>query len=265
MALLEKDKVWKCEEVYEASKKEFDKIAIARGDKKLFSKPWRDIFAKRHNSGCCVQACRELNPSSAEEFFKNGHLVNDKMLIENICDLALRWKGYLGKIVEDVPDYLFLDNVICHNFVETFKGVNREKEVIKILIDNGYEILKSTDRDDWNLGADIIARKNGVLYFIQVKPVSFLFGRKQDCIDDRKKIFSQFLPEQLKANNGKKVPFIWLFYDYETYDWFFNPLTNNFQFDIEKVLDNEPWNCPIRDDYRKIFEDDRNRRHYMSF
>ncbi len=264
MELLEKDKLWKGEEHYENSKKIFDRIANEKGDKKLFSVPWRDIFALRENSGCCVKACKDLNPSSAEDFFNRGYTVNKKMHIDNLCDLALRWKGHLGKIVEDVPDSLFLDNVICHNFVETFKGVNREKEVIKMLLENDYEILDSTDEDDWKLGADIIARKNGIIYFIQVKVVSFLFGMKKDCIDDRKKIFSQFIPEQLKKNNGKKIPFIWLFYDYDTKDWFFNPLTNSFQFDIEKVLDNTTWNCSVRKEYREIFKNDKNRRHYMS-
>ena len=76
---------------------------------------------------------------------------------------------------------------------------------------------------------------------------------------DRKKIFTQFLPEQLKKNNGKKVPFIWVFYDYNTKEWFFNPLTNSFKFDIEKVLDNNTWDCSVRKEYKGIFKNENRR------
>jgi hypothetical protein len=189
------------------------------------------------------------------------------MTKEAIEDIAFRWREYCN--AQDIPLVVFYDNVVCHNFVETWRGVNKENEVTEIIIKCGGKILPSTDKDDYDLGADIIAKFGEKIYYIQVKVTSFLFGPRQDCIDDRKKIFEQFIPNQLKKNDGKKIPFIWLFYDYDTKDWFFNPKTNNFRFDIEDMLLYKPGDkndkCLLKQEYCDIFSNDENRRNYISF
>lgn len=257
--LTEKDIKWKGEKHYEDAKKILNK--------KKFSVPWRNIYAKRFNSGKCVYTCKKLDPISPEEFYAIGHKLNPKMTPDAIEDIAYRWREYCH--AQDIPLVVFYDNVVCHNFVETWRGVNKEKEVIARIIKSGGEILPSTDKDDSELGADIIAKFGDKMYYIQVKVTSFLFGPKQDCIDDRKKIFEQFLPNQLKKNNGIKIPFIWLFYDYDSKDWYFNPKTNNFRFDIEDMLDYKPYDkddkCLLKQEYCDIFSNDDNKRNYLIF
>ncbi len=256
--LTEEDIKWKGEKHYEDTKDILYMIAKESGNKDLFSIPWRNIYAKRSNSGPCVKTCRLLCPDSSEEFYINGYTLNPKMSFEHIEELAIKYRASTG--MEHLPLSLFYDNIVCHNFVETFEGCKKELEVIRPLKDNGFKPLPSTDEDDWKYGADIIAEKNKIIHFIQVKPISFLFGMRKDCIDDRRKIFSQFIPEQIKRNNGKKIPFIWLFYDYSTKDWLFNPLKNNFQFDIEELLDSTNFACSVKDEYKYIFKDENNRR-----
>jgi hypothetical protein len=257
--LTEEETKWKGEKHYEDSKK------ILKSKK--FSIPWRNIYAKRINSGKCVYTCKLLDPKDPEEFYNIGHTKNPKMAKEAIEDIAYRWREYCH--ADDIPLVVFYDNVVCHNFVETWRGVNKEKEVMERILSCGGKILPSTDKDDCDLGADIIAQFGDNMYYIQVKVTSFLFGPKQDCIDDRKKVFEQFIPNQLKKNNGKKIPFIWLFYDYDSKDWFFNPLTNNFRFDIEKVLDYKPNDkddkCLLKKEYSDIFSNDENKRNYLVF
>ena len=257
--LTEEETKWKGEKHYEDSR------IILKSQR--FSIPWRNIYAKRINSGPCVYTCKQLKPSSPEEFYKIGYTKNPKMTKEAIEDIAFRWREYCN--AQDIPLVVFYDNVVCHNFVETWRGVNKENEVTEIIIKCGGKILPSTDKDDYDLGADIIAKFGEKIYYIQVKVTSFLFGPRQDCIDDRKKIFEQFIPNQLKKNGGKKIPFIWLFYDYETKDWFFNPKTNNFRFDIEDMLLYKPEDkndkCLLKQEYCDIFSNDENRRNYISF
>ena len=257
--LSDEEKKWKGEEHYEKSKK-------ILSDKR-FSIPWRNVYAKRFNSGPCVYTCKQLDPSSPEEFYRIGYTKNPKMHPDYLENLAYRWREYCN--AQDIPLVVFYDNVVCHNFVETWRGVNKEKEVISRIIKSGGEILPSTDKDDSDLGADIIAKFGDNVYYIQVKVTSFLFGPKKDCIDDRKKIFEQFIPNQLKKNKGKKIPFIWLFYDYDTKDWFFNPKTNNFRFDIEDMLMYKPNDakdkCLLKQEYCDIFSNEENRRNYLDF
>lgn len=253
---------WKGDEHYEGVKDILAKIAKDCGNKDLFSVPWREIFAKRKSSGPCIKTCRLLCPSSSEDFYLNGYKLNAKMAFEHLEDIAVDYRSYTKR--EDLPLSLFYDIVVCHNFVETYKGRIQELEVIRALKNSKFNILPSTDEDDWKYGADIIAEKNEIIRFIQVKPISFLFGTGKDCIKDRKKIFSQFIPEQIKRNNGKKIPFIWLFYDYRTKEWFFNSKNNNFQFDIEKILDKDSYLCSVTDDYKEVFDDINNRRPTLS-
>ena len=264
--LTEEDKKFKSESHYEGIKKFFNEEAIKRGNKSLFSWPWRNIFAKREKSGMCVNACKTLNPSSMEEFYEKGWTVNPKMHPDEIEKIA---SGLLSHCkATDIPLSKAYDLVVCHNFVETYRGVNREKELIKILVENGWEILPSTDEDDWKLGADIIARKNGVTVYVQVKCTSFLFGPRPDCVEDRRKVFYQFIPEQIKRNNGVKPKFIWVFYDYNTYDWIYNPIKNNYRWDFEEIVDYNTPKCSLRKDFVKYFDAENtegNRTTYISF
>ena len=259
--LTEEETKWKGEKHYEGTRDILHRIAKESGDKNLFSVPWRNIYAKRKNSGPCMKTCRLLCPDSSEEFYLNGYTINPKMSFEHIEELAVNYRASVKR--EDLPLSLFYDNIVCHNFVETFEGCKKELEVIRALKKTDFKQVPSTDEDDWKYGADIIVEKNGIIHFIQVKPISFLFSMNKDCIDDRKKIFYQFIPEQIKKNGGKKIPFIWLFYDYNTKDWIFNPLKNNFQFNIEELLDSDNFVCSVKDEYKDIFSDDSNRRKFL--
>ena len=261
--LTEEETKWKGEKYYENTKFIASKIAKDSGNKDLFSVPWRNVYAKRKNSGPCMKTCRLLCPDNCEAFYINGYTINPKMSFEHIEDLAIKYRKHICR--EDLPLSLFYDIIVCHNFVETFEGCQKELEVIRVLKKSDFKQIPSTDKDDWKYGADIIVEKNGIIYFIQVKPISFLFSMNKDCIDDRRKIFNQFIPEQIKRNNGKKIPFIWLFYDYNTKDWVFNPLKNNFQFNIEEVLDSDNFVCSVKEEYKGVFNDDNNRRKSLAF
>ena len=222
--------------------------------KQKYNEAWKKIFSKRPESGPCVNACRKLMPTSAKDFFERGYTVNPKMKIEELEDLAHRWKTTTDK-EDKIPLLYFLYGVINHNFIETYEGHLAEMLVRGTLIKHGFTLMNADDRMDTKLGVDIIAVKNGKTYYIQVKVVSFFLGMQPGQVDHRRKVFTKSIPNQIKENAGKELPeYIWVIYDYKTKKFFRNPYTNNFRFDVTKVINTADTDLyTLTEDYKKVF------------
>lgn len=104
-------------------------------------------------------------------------------------------------------------------------------------------------------GMDIAASKNGKTFFIQVKTTTYLFGHAYDCIADRKKIFTEYIPNQIKKY-GEGIPYYWVFYDKSSDKWIWNPFNNSFKWDITDLLDPNTPTCGMKEDYIKYFKED---------
>lgn len=84
--------------------------------------------------------------------------------------------------------------IIYHACVETFNGMFNEKIVEEHFKSYGFVRGNQTPYSDsiWDRnGVDIILYKDGkIIWFVQVKPVSFMIGDKPDLIRDREKCLS---------------------------------------------------------------------------
>lgn len=246
--LTESDIKWKGVDYYEEQKELLNKVR--------FAVPWRDIYSKRNVSGPCVKTCMRLKPINAEDFYNRAGEICDKLSKENMENIAFKWKQYCGE--EEIPLSTFYDVVVCHNIIETFRGHETEIMVANMMREAGFEIVPTTDDDDAKRGIDIFARKGDKNVFIQVKVISYLFGSKPDLVADRSKVFTQYIPNQKKMY-GEGIPYYWIFYDYKTKEWIWNPETNSFRWDIEKLL-SQNGNFMIKKEYAHFFKDKEYRR-----
>ena len=246
--LTEDDVKWKGNEYYEAQKD------ILKSPK--YANAWRNIYSKRNVSGPCMETCNKLKPVSCEDFYERAVSICQKLSKENMERIAVKWRDYCNEY--DIPLRTFYDVVVCHNIVETFKGQENEMKVVSMLRDNGFEIVPTTDDDDSMRGIDIIARKNGKTYFIQVKVISYLYGGKPDLVADRQKVFTEYIPNQ-RETYGDGIPYVWVFYDYKTKEWVWNSENNSFQWDITKILEKKGY-CMLKEEYRNYFKNPSNRR-----
>ena len=246
--LTEDDVKWKGVDFYESQKEILN-------DKK-YAIPWRNIFSKRKISGPCMNTCSRLKPINEEDFCNRAGDICPKLAKENWEFIALRWREYCGE--KFIPLSVFYNVVVCHNIVETFRGKETELKVANMLRDAGFEIVPTTDDDDAKRGIDIFAKKDGQKYFIQVKVISYLFGCKPDLVADRVKVFTQYIPNQ-KEEYGEGIPYWWIFYDYKTKEWIWNPESNSFKWDIEKIL-NRNGMFMVKKEYAHFFKDEEFRR-----
>ncbi len=246
LQLTEEEKEWQDNEMFEYAKKILSP--------KKYNEFWKNTLSKRPTSGPCVYTCRCLMPKSAKEFFETAGNINSKMTKESFENIARKWKEKTDT-EDEIPFKYFYYGVINHNCIETFEGHIAELTVRNSLIKNGFTILNADDRMDTKLGVDIIAEKNGKIYYIQVKVVSFFLGMQPGQVDHRRKVFTKSIPNQIKENAGKTLPkYVWVIYDYLTKKFFHNPYTNNFQFDVTKVIDTSDTDFyRLSDDYKKVF------------
>lgn len=251
--LTENDIKWKGVEYYEAQKE--------RLNSPRYSIPWRNVYSRRHISGKCIYICKTLNPVSEEDFYNRAHTLSDSYTKEHLEQIAIQWRKTCME--EEIPLSVFYDVVVCHNIVETFKGCSHEREVKNSLINAGFDILPTSDRDDSKLCVDIIAEKNEIKYLIQVKVISFLFGNKPDLIEDRKKIFTKCIPLQKKIYGNTDYRYAWVFYDYNNNEWILNPETNRFTWDITKIIDYYSYKFPLKDEYIDCFRNKKYRRNTL--
>lgn len=253
MKILTEDEIkWKGYEHYEK-----EKIIL---NQSKYAVPWRNIFSKRNISGPCMKTCSRLKPINEEDFYDRAYTVCDKLSKENMENIAIKWREYCGE--EEIPLSTFYDVVVCHNIVETFRGKSTELMVANMLRESGFDIIPITDDDDSKRGIDIFAVKDDKKVFIQVKVISYLFGNKPDLVSDRSKVFTQYIPNQ-KELYGDGIPYYWIFYDYKTKEWIWNPETNSFKWDIEKLL-NKDGMFMIKKEYVHFFKDKEFRRKTLS-
>lgn len=247
--LTEEDIKWKGTEYYEQQK-------IILNDSK-YAIPWRDIYSKRSVSGPCMKTCSKLKPINVEDFYNRAGDICNKLSKDNMERIAVMWRNYCKE--DNIPLSTFYDVVVCHNIIETFNGKLQEINVANMLREHGFEIIPNTDKDDAERGIDIIAKKNNKLHFIQVKVISYLYGIKPDLVNDRKKVFDEYIPNQIKEY-GEGIPYVWIFYDYKTKEWIWNENNNSFQWDITKLLDATDQFCSLKTEYRDYFKSPQYRR-----
>lgn len=187
---------------------------------------WQTIN-HRNYVGNCSYLFKKYRPKDYEDFFQK--YINDYSYVDYDTDTC-KGSHYVGRSYEQltnlahiyhktINDNSFtledcLDDIINHVIIETFDGHIVENRLCQMLINSGYMVENQDDNYDTKYGIDIVAvhlnNKNDI-HYIQVKPISFFIGSKnQSLIYDRKKrIISEFeFKGTLTSSNVRDIEYV---------------------------------------------------------
>lgn len=165
--------------------------------KKRFNKPdindwYEKTYRHAKSIGYVSQFFKKNKPSSFENaydlytlsgFLDTGLPKEERgRTKEELEELADRWKADCGV---DLPLVDFYDALVLHAVVETCFGIIMEKKAQEAYQCFGFVTTETSGDDDSGCGIDFIAEKDDNTILVQVKPISFFLGRKEDLRKDR--------------------------------------------------------------------------------
>lgn len=185
------------------------------------------IYKERYSPadviGPCNKLCRQLKPTSDEDFLK-------KYLdyAEEHKDLGIRYRGItkselyntalnffnditneLGNKFETTFDEC-LDCLVCHIITETYTGYLAEEKIFNELINNGFTCENTTEyRQDSYYGIDFFTYVKGEKFAVQVKPATFFYAKKGHVKKDRLSMIFKYE----RALEKYKVKTLYAIYD----------------------------------------------------
>ena len=256
--LTEEETKWKGVDYYVPLKPKWNKDEYG-----LF---WQTKYCPKPSVGAMVWMCDTWKPNSYEEFYNmyitktEGHdKIHRGRTLEELEDIAINWQN-------DVKDYNtplseYFDAVILHTVVETYMGVHFENKAIEAMESTDkYIIERGTDEEDSAMSIDfkvfnkINGKKGKLLYFVQVKPLSFITGYRNHTVKDRINAFSK----HRKGNEMYPgIPYYYLIYDADTNKWVYNPDTKRCRFEYKELVKDNGYGTPIRNKKKmKEYESD---------
>lgn len=211
---------------------------------KKYSYLWHK-YAPKKNIGDCMSNCKEYNPKTYNDFY-HYYLQN----VKNISEILEIAKNFLN----DIPDKSFttleecVDILIYHSVIETYRGWVREKKIEEFLKSKGGEILKNNGEDDSKRGIDILLTHRGNLVIIQVKPSSFIYSIKSDCIKDRIEAYKKMYEALQKYPNAK---YFFCIYNSNDEKWYAKNDSNIF-FNIDELFTDKGYRIFDTKNYKTI-------------
>lgn len=174
---------------------------------------WHKEGAPSTKIGKCVECYKKWFPTLKEsvynkfsyEDFGKYYFKNCKSY-EEIVKLAEHlqtlFAEHENEFLDKKDEILNLDNIIdlivLHAVVETFFGTSIENRVANYIKEKGRQVIKDENLDR-TYGIDLLveSKNKGKFVGIQIKPISFFIGKKQDLVEDRQKAFEKF--DKLRA------------------------------------------------------------------
>lgn len=241
----------------------------------LKSKKYYEENKKKFNDNCNTQYCiingrrfigsnswlyKTLKPKDYQDFFdKYLTFTKGKSLNPNV-DYTNKWDllkdEHYGRTLEDLiaiarfykslcpnVDYPledFFDDLVNHIIIETFDGHQAERSLSEDLSSKGFNIQETDGDFDAKFGVDLIATKNGITRYIQVKPRSTFVGKPNDGLRKARKSFFD-KQEKLNIFLGENNDILYAMYDKTHMDntkeikWFFKE--DKFTFRLEELID----------------------------
>lgn len=159
---------------------------------------YKDYFSPAKVIGECNRLCRQLKPTSDEDFLNkylkfaeehsNMEISQRGLTKQELLETAL---DFFLTIVQEVPTFptIFdecIDCLVCHIITETYTGYMAEETVFNELVKNGFTCENTTDyRQDSYYGIDFFTYVDGVKYAVQVKPMKFFTSKQGHVQKDR--------------------------------------------------------------------------------
>lgn len=183
----------------------------------------------------------KYNPKDYKDFWDkytsdinilNTDLKHSGRSVSYLLDLAKTYKERSGNTSTPLPTYF--KNIVWHIIVQTYDGLNREREFMEYIKKYGYTCDKVEGDIDAGYGIDLELKKNGNHFaYLQIKPMSFCLGNSNAALrEDRKLAFSK--REKVRKEFGKEVWMIIYKKDESTGEvkWHFNEngvMVNSFE------------------------------------
>lgn len=217
---------------------------------------WRNKYSGRPSVGSCMWLCKELRPTSYQDFFNkyvesgNKDAWKDERgkksykrgrTLEELEEIAINWRNDCGNPPE-MGLNTFFDAVVLHVIIETFMGKEKEFEARRMLEECGFVTEDATDNEDTEMNIDFKVYKDGELkYLMQVKPVSFITSNNNDTRDDRMEAFRKHECGHKKYPN---IPYYYLVYDASNGLWIINKEKGRCLFEYGELVN--PFGRPVK-------------------
>ena len=217
--LTEDDVVFKSPEYYYSMKKKFNYGKLGE---------WYEKIGRTSRSIGYVSALlKRLHPQSHREayemYIESGKNEKDKGLdnrgrdYDELEALAMQWRSYSNTHYQLVEYY---DALVLHAVIETFDGLRKEEIVFNGFLKYGFDTSYTEGSTDSTCGVDIIAKKNGKTFLVQVKTLSYFYGHTPKLESDRRMIFTA--EPKRREIFGPDAVFVWYIYDPGTDMWMEN-------------------------------------------
>lgn len=187
---------------------------------------YEDKYRGPRSIGFVSALFKRLRPQTYEEAFEmyinSGKNEKHRLITERGRDydeleaLAIEWKDWSHS---NFPLVDFYDTLVLHAVIETFDGLRKEEEVYKAFQGLGYDVTYTEGKLDSDLGVDIVASKGDKKYLVQVKVMSYFFGKTPRLPKDRAHVCSEEAKEGRKKAFGEDAIFVWYIYDGRTGLW----------------------------------------------
>jgi hypothetical protein len=213
---------------------------------------WQRKYSGKPSVGAMVYLCEKWKPTSYEDFY-NMYISRCEGIdnlhrgrsLEELEEIAINWQSDVKDFETPLSEYF--DAIILHTVVETYVGADFENKAIKAMLDTKkYIIERSSDEEDSAMSIDfkVFNLDRKLLYFIQVKPISFITSNKLHTLKDRVNAFEK----HKKGNEAYPgIPYYYLVYDAFTNKWVVNPKKNRCLFEYSELVKSN--GDPLRSKY----------------
>jgi len=183
---------------------------------------YKDHFSPAKVIGECNRLCRQLKPTSDEDFLNkylkfaeehsNMEISQRGLTKQELLETAL---DFFLIIVQEVPTFPTtfdecLDCLVCHIITETYTGYLAEEKIFNELINNGFTCENTTEyRQDSYYGIDFFTYVKGEKFAVQVKPATFFYAKKGHVKKDRLSMIFKYE----RASEKYKVKTLYAIYD----------------------------------------------------
>lgn len=183
------------------------------------------VINNRRTLGTMMYIYHTFKPNTLEEFYL-AYIQNDKgnddyrrgRSVVELMTIAKMYQNIANIPNDTLTTEQYYRNIIYHSIVQTWDGVKHEREAMKYIQSLGIQCDIVDDKLDVDYGVDIDTKK----YFIQIKPITFLYGHNNQSLNaDRN---AQWM-KNTKCLEEFHKPTLYLYYTNDN-AWVFNPYSN---------------------------------------
>lgn len=159
---------------------------------------WGTEFSPSRSIGKCSYLYKVLQPTSYEDFYEkyikyaaehpDESIPNRGLTEKELIELGHKYKRLSEENADyEQPLYMYVYDAICHIIVETYDGMEKERDALRLAKQHDGDVQPATYEYDSDYGMDMLSIKGGkIKYGIQIKPITFFRSTREDVKKDRR-------------------------------------------------------------------------------